>query len=411
MSQWGHDFRPEYLELSVLHERFPDVPRIALTATADPQTRAEIIARLALDRARDLRVELRPPQHPLHDRRQGRAARAAAALHPRRARGRRGHRLLPVAAQGRRDRGVAADAGRQRAAVPRGHGQRGAQRAPEPLPARGRHRRRRDDRVRHGHRQARRAVRRAPRPAEERRGLLPGDGPRRARRRARRRVDDVRPRRRRAAAAPDRVAPRRATRTSACRPPSSMRCSACARPRAAGACGCSRTSARRASPAAIATPASTPPQTWDATDAARKALSAIYRTGQRFGAVHLIDVLRGKASERVAQVGPRQAAGVRHRRRPGRDRVARRVPAARRARLRPRRPRILRRAAADGGEPAGAQGGAVGRDAPRRRAAARRPVARAAPRRRTCRLPMSACSTASSSGGWPKRRRKPCPPT
>jgi ATP-dependent DNA helicase RecQ len=44
-----------------------------------------------------------------------------------------------------------------------------------------------------------------------------------------------------------------------------------------------------------------PPRTWDATDAARKALSAIYRTGQRFGAVHLIDVLRGKATERVTQ--------------------------------------------------------------------------------------------------------------
>jgi len=52
VSQWGHDFRPEYLGLSALHERFPNVPRIALTATADTATRAEILARLDLCAAR-----------------------------------------------------------------------------------------------------------------------------------------------------------------------------------------------------------------------------------------------------------------------------------------------------------------------------------------------------------------------
>ncbi len=53
VSQWGHDFREDYLQLAQLHERFPDVPRVALTATADAHTRADMRERLALERARE----------------------------------------------------------------------------------------------------------------------------------------------------------------------------------------------------------------------------------------------------------------------------------------------------------------------------------------------------------------------
>lgn len=52
VSQWGHDFRPDYAALSILHEQFPKVPRIALTATADEPTRKEIIERLQLQQAK-----------------------------------------------------------------------------------------------------------------------------------------------------------------------------------------------------------------------------------------------------------------------------------------------------------------------------------------------------------------------
>ncbi len=51
VSQWGHDFRPEYLSLATLGARYPGVPRVALTATADPHTRDDLIDRLQMDRA------------------------------------------------------------------------------------------------------------------------------------------------------------------------------------------------------------------------------------------------------------------------------------------------------------------------------------------------------------------------
>jgi ATP-dependent DNA helicase RecQ len=74
VSQWGHDFRPDYLRLSLLGEHWPSVPRIALTATAPPAVRREIIQRLGLDSARtyvasfdrpNIRYRIEPKQQPV----------------------------------------------------------------------------------------------------------------------------------------------------------------------------------------------------------------------------------------------------------------------------------------------------------------------------------------------------------
>nr|WP_300151462.1 DNA helicase RecQ [Propionicimonas sp.] len=74
VSQWGHDFRPDYLRLSVLHDRWPDVPRIALTATATPATRREVVDRLGLGQAKvfvssfdrpNISYRIEPKQQPL----------------------------------------------------------------------------------------------------------------------------------------------------------------------------------------------------------------------------------------------------------------------------------------------------------------------------------------------------------
>ncbi len=112
VSQWGHDFRPEYRQLKVLAERFPSVPRIALTATADERTREEIVDRAAARRGQALHRQLRPAQHPLHHLDHGRhgRARAAVAVHRGRARRGRRHRLLPVAQVGRGNGRVACPA-------------------------------------------------------------------------------------------------------------------------------------------------------------------------------------------------------------------------------------------------------------------------------------------------------------
>ena len=147
----------------------------------------EIATRLELGERAALRVELRPPEHPVPHRGQGPAA--AAAADPASApstRATRASSTASLARPSRRPRSSSWSRASPRCRTTRvsTRGTRVAQ--PVAVPARGRRRHGRDDRVRHGHRQARRALRRPPRPAQERRGLLPGDRARRPRRTARR---------------------------------------------------------------------------------------------------------------------------------------------------------------------------------------------------------------------------------
>jgi len=300
VSQWGHDFRPEYLQLSVLHERFPDIPRIALTATADPQTRDEIITRLKLDEARVFVSSFDRPniRYTIVDKRDARAQllrfirdehagdagivyclsrkkvdETAAWLATQRVRALPYHAGMDTAARAehqarfQREDGVVVVA-----TIAFGMG------IDKP-----------DVRfVAHldlpksieGYYQETGRAGRDGAPADA--WMAYGLG-------------DVVQQRRMIDLSEGGETFKRVLLTKLDALLGLCESAGCRRVRLLDYFG------EPSAPCGNCDNCLEPPQTWDATDAARKALSCIYRTGQRFGAVHLIDVLRGRATERVSQ--------------------------------------------------------------------------------------------------------------
>ncbi|GHU11697.1 ATP-dependent DNA helicase RecQ [Betaproteobacteria bacterium] len=300
VSQWGHDFRPEYLALSILPERYPGIPRIALTATADHQTQGEIVKRLHLSNARqfissfdrpNIRytiVEKNDPRRQLFNFIRDDFPRAAGIVYC------LSRRKVEETAAWLTEQGITA--------LPYHAGL--------PTETRSAHQNRflREDgivmvatiafgmgidkpdvrfvahldlpRSIEGYYQETGRAGRDGLPArawmawgaqdivQQRRMIEESDGDENYKRLARNRLDAL---------------------------VGLVEATTCRRQHLLGYFG------EKAAPCGNCDNCLEPPLTWDATEAARKALSCVYRTGQRYGAGHIIDVLRGEATDKVRE--------------------------------------------------------------------------------------------------------------